>query len=132
MSQDNRPVPPLEYLLDASRTSLKSFHLAQLARAADSRKAIRSILDEWVESAAMALLAEWMELYGEELVLKAAEVIAQEKTEDEKTGDTLCVSGSTDAPRRHHVADPLPSPHAQRQAFFRSPHRIFRKTQASG
>ena len=64
--------PPLQYLLECSRTSLQNFMTAQMNRAANNRKHIHQIADEWVEARALVLLSEWFTLYGEELIVLAA------------------------------------------------------------
>jgi hypothetical protein len=64
----DRPVPPLTYLLDCSKLSLQEFWNVQLNDAANRRKDLQRLLPEWIEAAAMALLAEWFFLYGEDLI----------------------------------------------------------------
>src|SRR5208282_1747158 len=49
--------PPWEFLLSASRNSLQSFELSRLAHAADLRKEIAALLDQWMEENAAAMLA---------------------------------------------------------------------------
>ena len=65
--------PPLEYLLDCSRESLRDFRLARLNASANTRRDLRELLDRWIEEAVLALLAEWFETHGEELIIRAAE-----------------------------------------------------------
>lgn len=71
--------PPLEYLLDCSKAALQAIHLRHRNRAANCRKDVQNLLNEWVETAAMALLTEWFELYGEKLIALAGE--AKERPE---------------------------------------------------
>jgi len=52
--------PPWEFLLSASRSSLQSFELSRLARAANLRKEISTLLDQWMEENASAMLARWL------------------------------------------------------------------------
>ena len=52
--------PPWEFLLSASRNSLQSFELSRLAHAANLRKEISALLDQWVEENACAMLARWL------------------------------------------------------------------------
>jgi hypothetical protein len=103
-------LPPLEYLLECSRTSLGSFRYAQLTRAANRRKEIKSIVDEWVEAQALALLANWLETYGDELVALGA------------PAEGLRSTGSL--PEK--IPDLHPTAHEDRQRIFRPPHRFFR------
>jgi hypothetical protein len=49
--------PPWEFLLSASRSSLQSFELSRLAHAANLRKEIGALLDQWMEENATAMLA---------------------------------------------------------------------------
>ncbi len=52
--------PPWEFLLSASRNSLQSFELSRLAHAANLRKEIGALLDQWMEENAAAMLARWL------------------------------------------------------------------------
>ncbi len=52
--------PPWEFLLSASRNSLQSFELSRLAHAANLRKEINALIDQWMEENAAALLARWL------------------------------------------------------------------------
>lgn len=60
--------PPLQYLLECSRTSLQNFMNAQRNRSANHRKQIFQIAHRWVEAEALLILGEWFALYGEELI----------------------------------------------------------------
>ena len=55
-----RVVPPIDYLRSASRTSLQSFELARLNHAANLRREISVLIDQWLEETAEAMLARWM------------------------------------------------------------------------
>ncbi len=52
--------PPWEYLRLASDSSLQSYELSRLNHAANLRKEIAVLVDEWVEHSACALLARWL------------------------------------------------------------------------
>jgi hypothetical protein len=52
--------PPWEFLLSASRNSLQSFELSRLSHAANLRKEISALLDEWMEENSAAMLARWL------------------------------------------------------------------------
>jgi hypothetical protein len=54
------PAPPWDYLHDASISSLESFELTRLNHVANLRREMVSLLDQWVEDAAQALLARWI------------------------------------------------------------------------
>jgi len=52
--------PPWEFLLSASRNSLQSYELTRLSHAANLRKEISALLDQWLEENASAMLARWL------------------------------------------------------------------------
>jgi hypothetical protein len=52
--------PPWEFLLSASRNSLQSYELSRLSHAANLRKEIGALLDQWMEENSSALLARWL------------------------------------------------------------------------
>jgi hypothetical protein len=52
--------PPTDYLSSASRTSLESFELSRLNHAANLRREIAALIDQWIEETAEAMLARWM------------------------------------------------------------------------
>ena len=55
-----RIAPPWDYLHDASSPSLESFALSRLNHAANIRREIEALIDQWVEDTAQALLAQWI------------------------------------------------------------------------
>jgi hypothetical protein len=55
-----RIVPPIDYLHTASRSSLESFELARLNHAANLRRDISVLIDQWIEETCEAMLARWM------------------------------------------------------------------------
>lgn len=55
-----RIVPPIDYLHTASRSSLHSFELARLNHAANLKRDIAVLIDQWLEETAEAMLARWM------------------------------------------------------------------------
>jgi hypothetical protein len=55
-----RMSPPIDYLSSASRTSLESFELSRLNHAANLRREIATLIDQWIEETAEAMLARWM------------------------------------------------------------------------
>jgi len=56
----SRIVPPLDYLKEASRASLQSFELARLNHAANLRREIGALIDQWIKESSEAMLARWM------------------------------------------------------------------------
>lgn len=52
--------PPWEFLLSASRNSLHSYELSRLSHAANLRKEITALVDQWVEENSSAMLARWL------------------------------------------------------------------------
>jgi hypothetical protein len=55
-----RPSPPLDYLHAASKPSLESYELSRLNHAANLRREIAALVDQWIEETAQALLARWI------------------------------------------------------------------------
>ena len=56
----SRTQPPWEFLLSASRNSLQSFEFSRLTHAANLRKEIAALLDQWVDESSEAMLARWL------------------------------------------------------------------------
>jgi hypothetical protein len=54
------PQSPLEYLVTSSQTSLEAFELARLNRAANLRKELRDVLDEWMQTEIDVRMARWI------------------------------------------------------------------------
>jgi hypothetical protein len=52
--------PPWEFLLTASRNSLQSYELSRLSHAANLRKEIAALLDQWIDENSAAMLARWL------------------------------------------------------------------------
>lgn len=55
-----RIVPPWDYLHEASKSSLESFELSRLNHAANLRKEIAALLEQWIAETAEAFLARWL------------------------------------------------------------------------
>jgi hypothetical protein len=55
-----RIVPPIDYLREASPSSLQSFELARLNHAANLRREIGALIDQWIKETSEAMLARWM------------------------------------------------------------------------
>ena len=52
--------PPLDYLHSASVSSLESYELSRLNHAANLRREIAALLDQWIEETVHARLARWV------------------------------------------------------------------------
>lgn len=55
-----RTQPPWEFLLTASRNSLQSYELTRLSHAANLRKEIGALMDQWLEENSSAAVARWL------------------------------------------------------------------------
>lgn len=55
-----RTQAPWEFLLSASRNTLQSYELSRLAHAANLRKKITALLDQWLEENTAASVARWL------------------------------------------------------------------------
>ena len=55
-----RITPPWHYLHDASIPSLQSYELTRLNHAANIRREIGALIEQWIEDTAQALLARWI------------------------------------------------------------------------
>jgi len=64
--------PPWQFLLSASKNSLQSYELSRLGHAANLRKEITALVDQWVEENSSAMLARWL-IENRERDLPAAE-----------------------------------------------------------
>jgi len=86
--------PPIAWLLERSKSRLYEFRLKQLNKAANSRKELLSVAQQWVEERALELLTTWLIEYGEELIVLASEPrkSPQEIREEEKKPDALPVA----------------------------------------
>jgi hypothetical protein len=60
---------PVEYLLGTSRSALKDLRLRKLTLSANLRKQLIASAQEWVERSAEALLIQWLDEHGEELLV---------------------------------------------------------------
>lgn len=70
-----QPQPPWEFLLSASRNSLQSYELTRLSHASNLRKEIGTLLDQWMEENAAAIVARWL-IEQREHSLRAADTLA--------------------------------------------------------
>jgi hypothetical protein len=61
-----RTQPQWDFLLTASRTTLQSYELSRLSHAANLRKEISALLDQWLEESSQAMLARMLMLQREQ------------------------------------------------------------------
>lgn len=57
---DHDQKPPWEFLDSASSFALHSYELSRLNHAANLRKEIGTLIDQWIEETSCALLARWL------------------------------------------------------------------------
>ena len=76
----SRTQPPWEFLLTASRNTLQSYELSRLSHAANLRKEISSLLDQWLDENTAANLARWLIRQREVSVLGPQQPPATETT----------------------------------------------------
>jgi hypothetical protein len=62
-----QPDPPWDFLRQASNSSLQSFELSRLNNAANLRREIGHLMDQWLEETAQAMLARWLLDHRDEL-----------------------------------------------------------------
>ena len=55
-----RMLPNLQYLREASAASLESFELSRLNHAANLRREIGALIDQWIQDSSEALMARWL------------------------------------------------------------------------
>lgn len=58
--QPSRYDPPWEYLRTASMNTLQTFELSRLNHAANIRKELMTMVDQWLEESASAMVARWL------------------------------------------------------------------------
>ena len=97
--------PPWEFLLSASRNSLQSFELSRLSHAANLRKEISALLDQWLEENAAAMLAR---------------LLLQQRDRSPRTSEPLSEVESR-SNGTHTASDNLFSDRAPLQAVNRGP-----------
>jgi hypothetical protein len=58
----NPLLPPLDYL--STETCRQQYLLSRMNRARNLAKEVGELLEQWVQEAALALLADWLRTYG--------------------------------------------------------------------
>jgi len=83
--------PPWEFLLTASRNTLQSYELSRLAHAANLRKELGALLDQYLEENTAAMLARWLMDQRERTVLgeKAASAPAPHESKGRRASDNF-------------------------------------------
>ncbi len=71
--------PPWEFLLSASKNSLQSFELSRLSHAANLRKEIGALIDQWMDDHTNATLARLL-LEERERSLRVPEVLSKRES----------------------------------------------------
>jgi len=102
---------PFQYLLDCSQMSLEDFELARLARAANLRRQLRDIAEEWVEAEVEAQLARWVR---ENRGRSAARTVKfrEGEAELERRPRALPSASRSTKPKRPAPVTELPAPHS--------------------
>jgi hypothetical protein len=95
-----RTQAPWEFLLTASRNTLQSYELSRLAHAANLKKEISSLLDQWLQENTAANLARWLIEQRQRAVTGGDEMPAGEATS----------SGSGNSVSDNFLAEYFPSP----------------------
>lgn len=111
----SRLVPPLDYLRAASRSSLHSFELARLNHAANLRREIASLIDQWIQETSEATLARWMLDHQNSLCEPLPSAIDTHPESQERAVDLLPASPAlpadiVPAPPRFSGARPIRGP----------------------
>jgi hypothetical protein len=100
----NPTQPPWEFLLSASKNSLQSYELTRLSHAANLRKEIGTLLDQYLEENSSAMLARWL-MEQRDKSVRSAELL--HTAADSRSNGRLSASDN-------FLAEPPPSPPVQR------------------
>ena len=93
--QIRNALPPWEFLLSASRNSLQSYELSRLGHAANLRKEVAPMLDQWVEEIAAAMLARWVMEHREREIAAASDRDSASRSEERGTASDNFFPNST-------------------------------------
>ncbi len=107
-----RLVPSAEYLRSASPTSLQSFELAKLNRAANLRREIAVLIGQWMEETAEALLARYM--IEHQSSLRQPSVSAAELLQSLENPVATHLSDTSESPTNFVPAPPRLAAHQHR------------------
>jgi hypothetical protein len=95
-----RTQAPWEFLLTASRNTLQSYELSRLAHAANLKKEISALLEQWLQENTAANLARWLIEQRQRAVTAADETPAPEAAS----------SGNGNSASDNFLAEHFPSP----------------------
>lgn len=99
--------PPLDFFLTSSATGLQSFELSRMNRAANLRKELRQVMEEWIQAEVNARVARWV------LESRRAHALACQV-------DLLPATGAAEPHSSEHL--PLHSPlHSPQHSFEQLP-----------
>lgn len=112
--------PPWQFLLSASRNSLQSYELSRLAHAANLRKEIGALLDQWMEENACALLARWL-IEQRERPPRVSELTPGEGLFSTHGHSVSTVPGSVPSSAAHSVSDNVFADRAAPSVEIRGP-----------
>ena len=91
--------PPWEFLLSASRNSLQSYELSRLSHAANLRKEITALVDQWIEENSAAMLARWLMEHREREAITLSASAVRPDTERSASDNFFA-----DSARSHHAS----------------------------
>ena len=97
---------PWEFLLSASRNTLQSYELSRLAHAANLKKEISALLEQWLQETTAANLARWLIEQRQRTVTVASDEEVHEPASASNGG-----VGSSAVASDNFLAEPLPSAH---------------------
>jgi hypothetical protein len=100
-----RTQPPWEFLLSASRASLQSYELSRLSHAANLRKEIAALVEQWIEENSSAMLARWLMQYRD-----------FEAPVEDSLADVAEHPGGSESVSDNFFAERASSPHTVRSA----------------
>lgn len=99
--------PPWEFLLSASRNSLQNYELSRLSHAANLRKEIGALFDQWIDETACAMVARLLIEQRERLASVSEPSVIEELLHRSRCSASHFVSDNVFAER---AAAPSPSP----------------------
>jgi len=102
-----RTQAPWEFLLTASRNTLQSYELSRLAHAANLKKEISALLEQWLQENTAANLARWLIEQRQRAVTGA-----EETTQPSEAAPSSNGNGVSD----NFLAEHFPSPTNSRNA----------------
>ena len=96
----NPTQPPWEFLLSASKNSLQSYELTRLSHAANLRKEIGTLLDQYLEENSSAMLARWLMEQRDKSVRSsdALHAVADARSNARLTASDNCLSEPPSSP----------------------------------